>query len=156
MQNLKRDVWVDADSCPVQRELTAVCSDFKIQPKFIATVNHFKNELNGENWTFLDHGSQSVDLYILNHVKTADIVVTQDYSLAVLLTLQGVYVLTPRGKLIKEEEASDIMNQKHLRQQTMKRKKKWKGPKAFTNNDRDTFSKALHDLLQKNDEPKGM
>ncbi|WP_431798803.1 DUF188 domain-containing protein [Halobacillus andaensis] len=126
MQNLNSSVWVDADSCPVQEEIRLVCSSFQLEPKFVATVNHYKHDTNNENWTYLDHGSQSVDLFILNRVKSGDIVVTQDYSLAVLLTPRGVYVITPRGKLIKEGEATDIMNQKHLRQQSLKRKKNGK------------------------------
>ncbi|MFG6148491.1 YaiI/YqxD family protein [Halobacillus sp. B23F22_1] len=147
MQKQNMSVWVDADSCPVQEEIRSVCAGFQIEPKFVATVNHFKHETNGENWTFLDHGSQSVDLFILNHVKPEDVVITQDYSLAVLLTPRGVYVITPRGKLIKEGEAFDIMNQKHLRQQTFRRKKKWKGPRAFTDEDRRNFSEALYVLI---------
>ncbi|MFC7060661.1 DUF188 domain-containing protein [Halobacillus seohaensis] len=89
-------------------------------------------------------------------MKPGDIVITQDYSLAILLTSQRVYVVTPRGKLIKEGEAADIMNQKHLRQQTMKRKRKWKIPKAFTSQDRKNFSGALIDLLENHEELKGM
>ncbi|MCP3025651.1 DUF188 domain-containing protein [Halobacillus sp. A5] len=147
MQKQNNNVWVDADSCPVQEEIRSVCSGFHIEPEFVATVNHFKHDTKGENWTFLDHGSQSVDLFILNRVKSGDIVITQDYSLAVLLTPRGVYVITPRGKLIEEGEAFDIMNQKHLRQQSLRRKKKWKGPRAFTDEDRRMFSQALTDVL---------
>ncbi|WP_396266308.1 hypothetical protein [Halobacillus amylolyticus] len=48
-----------------------------------------------------------------------------------MLTAQGVYVITPRGKLVSEGDADEIMNQKYLRQQTKKCKRKWKGPRAF-------------------------
>ncbi|WP_082233807.1 DUF188 domain-containing protein [Halobacillus massiliensis] len=148
MPKTKSKVWVDADSCPVQKEITAVCNKFHTTPQFVATINHYKPDPSGEEWIYLDHGSQSVDLYILNHVKPHDIVITQDLSLGVLLTPQRVYVLTPRGKLINEGDAVQIMNQKHLRQRTLKRKKKWKGPKAFTTEDREQFSRTLDDVLQ--------
>ncbi len=150
------NVWVDADSCPVQKEITNVCKNFQITPQFIATINHYKADPSGEEWIYLDHGSQSVDLYILNHVKPNDVVITQDLSLGVLLTPQRVYVLTPRGKLVNEGDAVQIMNQKHLRQRTLKRKKKWKGPKAFTKQDREQFSQTLTDILESHLERDGM
>ncbi|ELK45478.1 DUF188 domain-containing protein [Halobacillus sp. ACCC02827] len=141
-------VWVDADSCPVQDEIVEVCSQYELTPQFIATVNHYSMNKSMMEWTFVDHGSQSVDLYILNHVKKYDVVITQDLSLAVLLTPKRVYVMTPRGKLIREGDADHIMNQKFLRQQTMKQRKRWKGPSSFTMEDRDKFREVFSALLR--------
>lgn len=147
MPKLKVDVYVDADSCPVQEEIIDVCGSFQITPVFIATVNHYSAEKSHAGWLFVDDGSQSVDIHILNRAKQGDVVITQDLSLAVLLTSKGVYVVTPRGKLVKENEADNIMNQKYIRQQSMKRKKKWKGPSAFTEDDRNKFRSVFQYLL---------
>lgn len=46
---INTSIWVNADSCPVQSESLLVCFNFNIDPKFVAIVNHFKPELNGEN-----------------------------------------------------------------------------------------------------------
>ncbi|SFF53659.1 hypothetical protein SAMN05216353_101125 [Halobacillus alkaliphilus] len=140
-------IWVDADSCPVQQEIYNVCRKYEVTPVFIATVNHYSPEKAEQGWVFLDHGSQAVDLYILNHVTVSDYVITQDLSLAVLLTTRGVYVLTPRGKLIKDADADEIMNNKYLRQQTMKKNKKWKGPSAFKKEDSEYFQHVFEKLL---------
>jgi uncharacterized protein len=145
MPNL--NVYVDADSCPVQEEIMEICHLFELTPFFIATVNHYSAEKADSGWVFLDDGSQAVDIYILNQVQTGDVVITQDLSLAVLLTSKGVYVLTPRGKLVKENDAEQIMNQKFIRQQAMKRTKKWKGPSAFTDRDRGKFCSVFQHLL---------
>ncbi|MCA0982719.1 DUF188 domain-containing protein [Halobacillus yeomjeoni] len=144
-------LWVDADSCPVQEEIMQVGSSYGIAPRFIATVNHYSIDKEKQNWTFLDHGSQNVDLYIMNHVKKNDIVITQDLSLAVLLTAKGVYVLTPRGTLVKEEDANTIMQNKHIRQQTMKKNKKWKGPSSFSDKDREKFQTTLQKILSEHE-----
>ncbi|KHE72851.1 DUF188 domain-containing protein [Halobacillus sp. BBL2006] len=146
-----QNVWVDADSCPVQDEIVEVCTSYQIIPKFVATVNHYSPNKNEQNWTFLDHGSQTVDLFIINHTKAGDVVITQDLSLAVLLTSKRVYVITPRGKLVKEDEANTIMEQKHIRQQTLKRSKKWKGPSAFTKADREHFRVQLEKILSQHE-----
>ncbi|UOQ42494.1 DUF188 domain-containing protein [Halobacillus salinarum] len=146
MLKQRPDIWVDADSCPVKDEILETSSLFSITPLFITTINHFSGKAEG-SWTFLDDGSQSVDLYIVNHVKPGDIVITQDLSLAVLLTSRRVYVITPRGKLINEEDADEIMFYKHLRQKTVKRKGKWKGPSSFTNEDREAFTQVFKKTL---------
>ncbi|MCA0970052.1 DUF188 domain-containing protein [Halobacillus litoralis] len=147
MPKLTPTLWVDADSCPVQKEIVQVSDHYGWKPRFIATINHYRMDLEGQDWTFLDHGSQTVDLYILNRAKSGDIVVTQDLSFAVLLTSKGVYVLTPRGKLVTEDDAAHIMDSKYMRQQTMRREKKWKGPSAFTDEDRQRFSHQLRKLM---------
>ncbi|MBA2173566.1 DUF188 domain-containing protein [Halobacillus locisalis] len=147
MSNLTSNLWVDADSCPVQKEIVNVSKVYGWTPRFVATINHFRSDLEGQHWTFLDHGDQNVDLYILNHVQPLDIVITQDLSLAVLLTSKRVYVLTPRGKLVTEDDATQIMDSKHLRQKTLKKKKKWKGPSAFTDRDREEFSRQLEKIM---------
>ncbi|WP_226583106.1 DUF188 domain-containing protein [Halobacillus litoralis] len=147
MSNTNVNVWVDADSCPVQSEIIEVCSLYELKPQFIATVNHYSAEKAAAGWMFVDDGSQSVDIFILNRVQPGDIVITQDLSLGVLMTGQGVYVLTPRGKLVKENDAELIMNQKFIRQQSMKQRKKWKGPSAFSDKNREEFRSKLEHLL---------
>ncbi|WP_027955369.1 MULTISPECIES: DUF188 domain-containing protein [Halobacillus] len=147
MPKIHRTIWVDADSCPVQKEIEEMSAECGVTARFIATVNHFSTEKSQASWTFVDDGSQSVDLYILNAAARGDVVITQDLSLAVLLTSKGVYVMTPRGKLIKETDADHIMNQKFIRQQTMKQKRKWKGPSAFTDKHREEFRETFQYLL---------
>ncbi|RWZ60049.1 hypothetical protein EQV77_01760 [Halobacillus fulvus] len=147
MCDQKVHVWIDADSCPVRTEIIHVCRKFNIVPNFIATFHHFRKSDEGEKWTYLDDGSQSVDLYIINHSTRGDIVVTQDLSLAVLLTSKGVYVITPRGKLIEETDAATILNDKHIRQKSLRQKKKWKGPSAFSKADREHFTHVFEDLM---------
>ncbi|MDI5789561.1 DUF188 domain-containing protein [Bacillus licheniformis] len=38
-----------------------------------------------ENWTYVDPHKEAADLYIANHVRPGDVVVTQDIGLASLL-----------------------------------------------------------------------
>ncbi|UOQ93765.1 hypothetical protein MUO14_01870 [Halobacillus shinanisalinarum] len=66
MLKQKPHVWVDADCCPVQEEIVHVCKQVSVTPTFIATINRYKTDQTGEDWIFLDHGSQAVDLYIIN------------------------------------------------------------------------------------------
>lgn len=41
---------------------------------------------------------EEIDLYIINHCKRGDIVITQDHGLAALLLPKGIKATSPRGK----------------------------------------------------------
>ncbi len=41
-----------------------------------------KNDVKNMKWKFVDSTKEAVDLYIMNHVKAGDLVVTQDIGLA--------------------------------------------------------------------------
>ena len=73
-----------------------------LEALFVASYAHMKNDLRGAAWKFVDSSKEAVDLYIMNHVKAFDVVVTQDIGLASTLLLKGVYVLSPRGYLFEK------------------------------------------------------
>jgi uncharacterized protein len=59
-----------------------------------------KNDLKKMRWKFVDSTKEAVDLYMMNHVKAGDLVITQDIGLASTLLpkmfmsfLQGEYLL---------------------------------------------------------------
>ncbi|PBB06862.1 YaiI/YqxD family protein [Salimicrobium humidisoli] len=139
-------IWVDADSCPVKEEIRSIAYMQTIPVRFVASYDHYSPDL-GEEWTFVEKGQDAVDLFILNHVKPGDVVVTQDLSLASLLLERGVYVLTPRGKLIKSFEVESIMHSKYIRMKEKRRGNYGKGPAALTRHDRMLFKERLSDIL---------
>ncbi|WP_241657838.1 DUF188 domain-containing protein [Anaerobacillus alkaliphilus] len=60
---------------------------------------------HGYKVVMVDFRPEEVDLYIVNHAKRGDIVVTQDHGLASLLLPKGIKVISPRDRL---------MNYRHL------------------------------------------
>ncbi|WP_181350638.1 DUF188 domain-containing protein [Thalassobacillus sp. CUG 92003] len=146
MQNNKPVVFVDADSCPFKDVIEKICKDFEVPLYFVMNVNHYNDELSYGEPVMVDDGSQMVDMYIINHVKAFDVTITQDLSLAALLTPRRVYVLTPRGKQITEEQVDEIMWRKYVRQ-TSSPEDKLKGPKALTEEDRFRLEQSLKKIL---------
>ncbi|WP_245688068.1 DUF188 domain-containing protein [Salimicrobium halophilum] len=118
-----------------------------VNVRFIASYDHY-TPFHGEEWTFVEKGQDAVDLYILNRASEADIAITQDLSLASLLLERGVYVLTPRGKLIKSYEIESIMHSKYIRMKEKRQGKYGKGPSALTKEDRQLFKKEFSSLLE--------
>ncbi|MCO7175693.1 DUF188 domain-containing protein [Sporolactobacillus kofuensis] len=144
MKKLK--LFVDADACPVKKEIFTITSAFQVEPVFVASYASFSTERDG-NWVFVDQKKEEADLYIVNHVTSGDIVVTQDIGLAGLLTKRQVYVLTVRGRLIDEDNIEELLERRYQAYHALNSGEKIKGPKPFTSMNRKNFSDALTKLL---------
>lgn len=100
-----------------------------------------------EIWKYVDTGKEAVDLYIMNHVKRKDIVVTQDIGLASTLLLREVFVLSPRGNLYDEKDIQTALDMRYLSAKMRRQGKYSKGPKPYTREDRQRFVKKLKEIL---------
>ncbi|WKB37262.1 DUF188 domain-containing protein [Terrilactibacillus sp. S3-3] len=54
----------------------------------MASYAHYGSDRQAA-WIFVDPDREAADLYIVNHAKRGDVVVTQDMGLASLLTNKG-------------------------------------------------------------------
>ncbi|PLR93831.1 YaiI/YqxD family protein [Bacillus sp. T33-2] len=140
---------MDADSCPVKKEIVEITSPISITTLFVASYAHVQNDLAGQNWVFVDSSKEAVDLYIMNHATCGDICVTQDIGLASTLLAKGVYVLSPRGILFDENEIQTALDMRYLSARARRQGIYGKGPKSFSQKDRERFAAELANLLSK-------
>ncbi|MGV3488782.1 MAG: DUF188 domain-containing protein, partial [Tuberibacillus sp.] len=73
--------------------------------------------------------------------------VTWDMGLAAMLTRRQVVVITPSGKIIRDEDIPIILYNRYLGKKERAEGHRTKGPKPFTDIDRSHFSRALSNLL---------
>ncbi|GAE46420.1 DUF188 domain-containing protein [Mesobacillus boroniphilus] len=106
-----------------------------------------KNDLQGQSWVFVDSYKEAVDLYLMNHVKKGDFAVTQDIGLASTLIAKGVYAISPRGNLFEEKDIQTALDLRYLSARARRQGSYGKGPKPFTEKDREKFIKELNILL---------
>lgn len=106
-----------------------------------------KKDLQGQTWVFVDSVKEAVDLYIMNHAKKGDFAVTQDIGLASTLLAKRVYTISPRGILFEEKEIQTALEMRHLSAKARRQGFYGKGPKPFTEKDREKFMKELSMLL---------
>ncbi|WHY82718.1 YaiI/YqxD family protein [Siminovitchia fortis] len=143
-------IFVDADACPVKEEISQIAKDLKLEVFFIASYYHKPSTVKeGDNWTFVDPDREACDLYILNHAKRGDILVTQDIGLASLALQKGVYVFSPRGTEYKEETIDTALDFRYLAAKDRERGKFWKGPKPFKDEDRHRFLAVFDNFCRK-------
>jgi uncharacterized protein YaiI (UPF0178 family) len=105
----------------------------------VASYQHYSTHTKG-NWIYVDPDREAADLYIVNHVRSGDLVVTQDMGLAGLLTQRDIRVLTPRGKNINEGNIMGLLDQRYISKKWREKGHHTKGPKAMTNEDKVLFT----------------
>jgi len=141
-------LYVDADACPVKDEISKVAHAYNINVIYVASYNHLSNNNTGD-WIIVDPDREATDLYIFNHAKAGDIVVTWDMGLAGLLTNRKIYVITPNGNVIEDEKVPEILHFRYLAKMERVANKHIKGPKPFTNEDRHQFTRGLGALIRR-------
>lgn len=142
----KITIFVDADACPVNEEIRMIAERFQTETVFVASYAAFHSD-ERSNWVFVDQRKEEADLYIVNHIHSGDLCVTQDIGLAGLLTVRGVYVLTVRGVLISDSRIAALLHRRYVAYKKLRAGKKVRGPAAFTKEDHRKFSDALTKLL---------
>lgn len=142
-------VFVDADACPVKAEIEKISRQFDYKVILVASYAHHMQPSKDTVTVMVDSRKEEVDLYIVNHCRKGDVVVTQDYGLASLLLPKGVFVLSPRGKEYTEEKMEELLYTRHLSSKQRRAGIKTKGPSKFTQQDVITFCNEFKNILSK-------
>jgi uncharacterized protein YaiI (UPF0178 family) len=141
-------VVVDGDACPVKAEIAKTVRSCGATALLVSSHAHVLVPEPSVKVVTVDASDQSADLYIANVLTKNDILVTGDYGLAALGLARGSAVLTPRGKEIRESDIEGLLEQRHFSARQRRGGIRTKGPRAFTDEDRDRFQQKLTTLLR--------
>jgi uncharacterized protein YaiI (UPF0178 family) len=159
-------LYIDADACPVTREALAAA---RVQgvPCIIAgnsTQNleryiHASDPREPQDPSRPDRGfwvdtiqvgvgADSADFAIASAVTPADVVVTQDIGLADIVLGRGARAIGVRGHVYNPLTIDSMMFIRHEEKKVRRAGGRTKGPAAFTDEDRERFSRNLARLLR--------
>ncbi|BCB04857.1 YaiI/YqxD family protein [Bacillus sp. KH172YL63] len=147
MSEHKSTVYVDADACPVKQEIIGITRAYGLGIVFVASNAHRKNTPDQGTWVYVDSEKEAADLYIMNHIKRGDVLVTQDIGLASLVLPKKVYAISPRGNVYREESIVTALDYRYVAAKERRKGNYGKGPKPFTKEDRETFCTAFEKIL---------
>ncbi|MED5047308.1 YaiI/YqxD family protein [Bacillus siamensis] len=148
----EKTIFVDADACPVKEEILLIASQFSVRVIFVASFEHYQlSRSKDENWIYVDPHKEAADLYIANHVRSGDVVVTQDIGLASLLLNRNIAVLSERGRSYTEDTIDFALMSRHMSGKMRRSGIYSKGPKKLNKEDRNRFVTLLKKILS-NDE----
>lgn len=142
----KLSIYVDADACPVKKEILDCAKRFQVNVIFVASYKNMMNNPEGK-WVYVDADKEAADLYIVNAVKKGDIVITNDIGLAGTLLPKAIYVLSSKGGEYTDDNISMLLDMRYHSAKLRRAGKHTKGPKAFTKEDRIRFIHKLVEIL---------
>ena len=141
-------IFVDADACPVKKEVYRVASRYRLDVTLVA--NSWMRAPN-EPWLALEvvkDGFDAADDWIVAHLQPHDIVVTADIPLASRCLKEGARVIGPTGKPFTENNIGEAVATRNLLSELRGAGQITGGPPPLEKRDRSRFLQQLDDVIQ--------
>jgi uncharacterized protein YaiI (UPF0178 family) len=143
-----KNIYGDADACPVKDEVTKVAIRNKISTYMVCNggIRPFKNLLI--KLIIVSEGADEADKWIFNNVIANDIVVTADIPLAAKCLDKGANVIKHDGQVLTVNNIGNILATRDLMSDLRSSDPFLKGKnKSFSQIDRGRFLNSLQSLI---------
>ena len=143
-----KNIYVDADACPVKDEVIKVAIRNKISTYMVCNggIRPFKNLLI--KLIIVSEGADEADKWIFNNVIANDIVVTADIPLAAKCLDKGANVIKHDGQVLTVNNIGNILATRDLMSDLRSSDPFLKGKnKSFSQIDRGRFLNSLQSLI---------
>lgn len=143
-------IYVDADACPVVRQVERTAEKYGINVTLLCDTNHVLQSDYSEV-KIIVAGADAVDFALINMCRKGDIVVTQDYGVAAMALGRGAAAIHQSGRWYTDENISQLLMERHLAKQARRASSKnhLKGPAKRTREDDERFLESFEKLVQK-------
>ncbi|MDX8046216.1 YaiI/YqxD family protein [Gracilibacillus sp. S3-1-1] len=144
------NIYVDADACPVTDMIIEEAKLFQLDVVLVKSYSHFsmKETPSHVSIKYVDDGADAADYRIVQMVKHGDVVVTQDYGLAALCLEKGCHVIHHIGFRYTKDKIDQMLQERHINAQARKAGIRTKGPKKFSEEQKNSFRLKLRKLLE--------
>lgn len=140
-------IIIDGDACPSIPIIENTAKKYNIEVLIFVDINHYINSDYSEV-KVVDSGFQSVDMYVVNTVKSKDIVITQDYGVAAMCLPKKAFILNPRGYIYTNNNIDRLLEERHISQKLRRAGKKTQNPSKRTKKDEDRLIENLEKLIK--------
>ncbi len=143
------DIYVDADACPVKREIYRVASRYDLNVILVSNSWMRIPESSRIELVLVEQGADLVDDWIAENVRDGDIVISGDIPLASRCLKKGAHVLGNTGRLFTEDNICDALSIRDLLHDLREQGMMTRGPKPFSRKDRSKFLQELDRIIVK-------
>lgn len=148
-------IIIDGDACPSINLIEECVQKYNIDVLIITDTSH--NIISNYSKVIItDKGSQSVDIKLINIVKNGDIVITQDYGVAIMTLAKNAYCIGPKGLIYTNENIDALLLNRHINQKLRNRGIHIKGPRKRTKDDDIRLIDSLEQIIQEHYNNKNM
>ena len=141
-------IRVDGDGCPDIKIIEKVARDYHVPMKVYIDTSHLIN-CDYATIVIVDTGAQSVDIKLENEIVPKDIVITQDYGVAVVALSKDAYVLHPNGIEYTNYNILELLENRHRNIKLRRRGIKTAKVKKRTTKDTMVLKETLIKLIKK-------
>jgi uncharacterized protein YaiI (UPF0178 family) len=140
-------IYVDADGCPVKREIYRVATRYELKVTLVA--NAWMRTPNDDlvAMVVVDGQFDSADDWIVEHASEGDIVITADIPLAARCLKKGARVLGPKGHVFKEDSIGEALAHREILSHLRDTGTITRGPAPFAPKDRSRFLQRLDEIV---------
>lgn len=167
---MTRTLYIDADACPVTREALACARKARVPVVIVGnTTQNLARHIRRSDPRDAEHargrdaahpgfwvevldvsiGADSADFAIVERLQPDDVVVTQDIGLASMVLGRGAAAIGVRGRIYSRATIDMDLFIRHEEKKARRAGGRTSGPAAFTDEDRERFSRNLTDLLRR-------
>ena len=141
-------ILVDADACPVVRQVEEIARNHGVQVTLLCDEHHIMRS-DYSQVRYVSAGADAVDIALMNLCRRGDIVITQDYGVAAMALGKGAHAIHHSGKRYTNENIDLLLMERHLAKKARRASSKHHlhGPAKFTEADRQKFSAAFEMLI---------
>jgi hypothetical protein len=140
-------VLVDADACPVRREIARAAERHGVAALFFANSSQEAAESSSLRTVRVADRPDAADFAIATQCRAGDIVVSDDIGLAALVTGKGARAISSRGRLFRPDVLPLLLEERHRARKARRAGGRTRGPRALTVLDRARFTCELEQLL---------
>ncbi len=143
------EIWVDADACPVNHIIEKIAAKYYVPLTFVSDTNH-QITCDYGKVIMIDPGKEAVDVYIANHCKEWDLVITQDYGVAAMVLGKKAFAMHQNGFLYTNNYIDLLLMERYaaMKARNSRKKSHLPGPRKRTEDDDQKFEKTLEHFLE--------
>lgn len=141
-------ILVDADACPVKNIIVKVAKEYGIPVMMFIDTSHIISDGYSEV-IVVDKARDSVDIALVNRVRSGDIVVTQDYGLAAMVLAKGAAAVNQNGLIYSKDNIDRLLFDRHLSQKIRRAGGRTSAVRRRMQEDNDRFEKTFRQLCNK-------
>lgn len=141
-------IFVDADACPVKEEVYRVARRCGLEVTVVANSWMRVPDEPGIALEVVAGGFDAADDWIVEHVRSDDIVVTADILLASRCLKAGARVMGPTGRPFTEDNIGDAVATRELLSELRDAGQITGGPPPLEKRDRSRFLQELDHVVQ--------
>lgn len=143
------EIYIDGDACPVKEDIYRLAEEVGVKVTLVTSLSHYSGKELPDNVKiiYVDEGADSADFRIVALINAGDVLVTQDYGLASLVLPKAVRVLHHLGYEYTQETINQLLEARYIGAQLRKSGKRTKGPKKYTEENREAFCQLFKQVL---------